>query len=84
MTVCLSNNFELPPIDETPCFQIERQKTKYKGNAKYIGITGTTDDGKYIHHFELENNKGVVQSILPNKSIEGLNEGQEIEVEFEV
>lgn len=84
MAICPSSNFKLPPIDEVPCFAIERPKTKYRGNAKYIGVTGMTDNGKYIHQFQLENNIGLIQSILPDESIEGLNEGQEIEVEFEV
>ena len=76
-------DFELPPIEECGCVESSRVKTKHKGLFQYKGVKCLTDDDRFIHRF-VSNSGHIMDVFTDSEYIEGLEEGKEIELEYEL
>lgn len=76
-------DFELFSIEEYGCIESFRVKTKHKGKFRYKGATACIGINQFQHLFESD--KGCELSFFTDSEyIEGLEEGKEIELEYEL
>lgn len=81
--MALCTTIDIPIREDFGCADIERFKTKHKGLFQYKGVHCLTDDDRFIHRF-VSNSGHVMDVFTDSEYIEGLEEGKEIELEYEL
>ena len=73
----------IPILEETKCKSFYFSPSKHKGVFTYKGATACIDSNQFRHLFESD--KGRELSVFTDSEyIEGLEEGKEIELEYEL